>query len=102
MVKMYLVFDTETSGLPRSWKAPSSAVDNWPRVVQVAWQSYDSNEQPCDAQCHLIRPDGFTIPKSAEQVHGISTEIATQRGIPIAEALAGLVHALSGVTVIIA
>jgi len=31
--KMYLFFDTETTGLPRNWKAPVTDLDNWPRMV---------------------------------------------------------------------
>ena len=32
---MYLIFDTETTGLPRNFKAPITDTDNWPRVVQL-------------------------------------------------------------------
>ncbi len=39
---MYLVFDTETTGLPKKWNAPLSDLDNWPRCVQLAWQLHDA------------------------------------------------------------
>ncbi len=32
----YLFFDTETTGVPRNYKAPSSDTRNWPRLVQLA------------------------------------------------------------------
>ncbi len=32
----YLFFDTETTGVPKDYKAPSSDTDNWPRMVQLA------------------------------------------------------------------
>ena len=38
---MYIFFDTETTGFPRNWKAPVTDVDNWPRMVQIAWMVYD-------------------------------------------------------------
>ena len=38
---MYLIFDTETTGLPKSWNAPITNTDNWPRCVQIAWQLHD-------------------------------------------------------------
>ena len=38
---MYLIFDTETTGLPNNWKAPLTDFDNWPRLVQLAWQLHD-------------------------------------------------------------
>jgi DNA polymerase-3 subunit epsilon len=86
-VRMYLVFDTETTGLPRSWRAPASDVHNWPRVVQVAWEAFDERDQLIQSRAFVIRPDGFTIPEAAEKVHGISTATAQRDGIPISDAL---------------
>ena len=40
---MYLFFDTETTGLPKNWNAPIQNVNNWPRMVQIAWLLYDNN-----------------------------------------------------------
>ena len=40
---MYLVFDTETTGLPKNFNAPLSDSDNWPRMVQIAWQLHDED-----------------------------------------------------------
>ena len=39
---MYLIFDTETTGLPKSWNAPITDTDNWPRCIQIAWQLHDN------------------------------------------------------------
>ena len=38
---MYLIFDTETTGLPKKFNVPISDLDNWPRCVQIAWQLHD-------------------------------------------------------------
>ena len=38
---MYLFFDTETTGLPRNWKAPVTHLNNWPRMIQIAWIACD-------------------------------------------------------------
>ena len=84
---MFLIFDTETTGLPKRDNAPVSEVDNWPRVVQIAWQIHDETGELAGNHNVLIRPDGFEIPYSAEKVHGISTEKAKTEGIPLAEAL---------------
>ena len=40
----FLFFDTETTGLPKKWNAPVEEIDNWPRLVQIAWQVYDQNK----------------------------------------------------------
>lgn len=77
---MYLFFDTETTGLPRDWKAPVTKLDNWPRLVQLAYQLYDNNGRRVIEGNHIIKPDGFTIPKESCSVHGITTEIALETG----------------------
>ncbi len=78
---MYLIFDTETTGLPRSWSAPLNDIDNWPRVVQIAWQLHDSRGKLIEAQNFLIQPKGFNIPFQAQDIHGISTELASRDGL---------------------
>ena len=40
-VYMYIIFDTETTGLPKRWDAPLSDSENWPRCIQIAWQLHD-------------------------------------------------------------
>ncbi|MEN8230812.1 MAG: 3'-5' exonuclease, partial [Bacteroidota bacterium] len=84
---MFLIFDTETTGLPKRDNAPISDVDNWPRIVQIAWQMHDESGELIDHQNVLIQPDGFEIPYSAEKVHGISTEKALKQGVSLREGL---------------
>ena len=84
---MYLIFDTETTGLPKRWGAPISDTDNWPRCIQIAWQLHDDMGKVIEHQDYLIKPEGFNIPYDAERIHGISTELAEAEGIPLAEVL---------------
>jgi DNA polymerase-3 subunit alpha len=84
---MFLIFDTETTGLPKRWDAPFTDTDNWPRCIQIAWQLHDDMGKLIEHQDYLIQPDGFNIPYDAEQIHGISTALAEQQGIPIAKVL---------------
>ena len=77
---MFLIFDTETTGLPRNYNAPLSDSDNWPRVVQIAWQLHDLKGNLISANSIIVKPNGFTIPFNAAQVHGISTERALAEG----------------------
>ena len=77
---MYIIFDTETTGLPRSYNAPMSSDDNWPRLVQLAWQLHDAKGKLLSNHNYIVRPEGFTIPYNAEKVHGISTARATKEG----------------------
>jgi DNA polymerase-3 subunit alpha len=84
---MYIIFDTETTGLPKNWNAPITDTDNWPRCIQIAWQLHDALGNLIENQDYLINPEGFNIPYDAEKVHGISTELAVQQGLPLNEVL---------------
>jgi len=86
-VKWYLIFDTETTGLPRRDNAPVEDLDNWPRLVQLAWQVHDVHGNFIHAKNYIIRPDNFEIPYSAEKVHGISTEKAQKDGRELADVI---------------
>lgn len=84
---VYLFFDTETTGLPRSWQAPVTDLDNWPRLVQLAYMAFDRDGgliASCDC---IIKPQGFTIPAEAARIHGITTERALKEGRELAEVL---------------
>jgi DNA polymerase-3 subunit alpha len=92
---MYLIFDTETTGLPKRWDAPITDSNNWPRCIQIAWQLHDDLGQLIEHQDYLIQPKGFNIPYDAERIHGISTELAEAQGALLAEVLAKFNSALS-------
>lgn len=91
---MYLIFDTETTGLPRNFKAPVSDTDNWPRCIQIAWQLHDENGTLIEHQDYLVKPEGFNIPFDAEKIHGISTELAAKEGEELAVVVERFLEAL--------
>ena len=84
---MYLFFDTETTGLPRNWKAPVTDTDNWPRMIQLAWVEADFMGQIQAEHNYIIKPEGFVIPVEASNVHGITTEKAIAEGRDLHEIL---------------
>lgn len=84
---MFLIFDTETTGLPRNYNAPWSDSDNWPRMVQIAWQLHDKFGKLLQNNSIIIKPEGFTIPFNAVQIHGISNERALNEGESLLEVL---------------
>ena len=77
---MYLIFDTETTGVPHNKTAPLTDLDNWPRVVQIAWELHDNKGGLLSQHNYIIKPEGFDIPYKAEQIHGISTKRAMEEG----------------------
>ena len=78
--KLYIFFDTETTGVPRNYKAPTTDTDNWPRLVQLGWILMDSEGSK-------LSPVGFTIPADATRVHGITTERAIEEGRGLREVI---------------
>lgn len=69
-------FDTETTDLPINWNAPVSDLNNWPRLVQLAWQVYNENQKLIEEYNFIVKPKGFSIPLEASNVHKITTEMA--------------------------
>ncbi|WP_113652311.1 DNA polymerase III subunit alpha [Pedobacter namyangjuensis] len=92
---MYLIFDTETTGLPRNFNAPITDTDNWPRCIQIAWQLHDEMGNLIEHQDYLVKPEGFNIPYDAERIHGISTELAMEKGEALANVVEKFNNALS-------
>ncbi|WP_295230086.1 DNA polymerase III subunit alpha [uncultured Chryseobacterium sp.] len=84
---MYLVFDTETTGLPKNFNAPLSDSENWPRMVQIAWQLHDDDGELIENQDYIIKPEGYDIPFNAARIHGITTKIANDEGRDLQEVL---------------
>jgi DNA polymerase-3 subunit epsilon len=99
---MILFFDTETTGLPKNWKAPVTDLGNWPRLVQLAYLVYDYDGNLIHSSNEIIRPEGFTIPLESSNVHGITTEIANREGKHISEVLEPLLIQLKRASVLVA
>ena len=87
MKEKYVFFDTETTGLPEDYEAPSSAINNWPRMIQLSWITTDKDGAIIAENDHIIYPDGFIIPQGASKVNGITTEVARTNGDPIKNVL---------------
>ncbi|RLG14201.1 MAG: 3'-5' exonuclease [Candidatus Nanohalarchaeota archaeon] len=99
---MYLFFDTETTGLPANFNAPHTQVDNWPRMVQLAWSLYDENEMFVSQSNDIIKPEGYRIPLHASKIHGITTEYALKNGVNLKTTLKKFSEALDDAQIIIA
>ena len=97
---MFLIFDTETTGLPKNYNAPLTDFDNWPRLIQLAWQIHDLNGELIDVKNFLVKPDGFVIPRGAEKIHGITTERAEKEGQPLSFVLNEFNKALQNARVV--
>jgi DNA polymerase-3 subunit epsilon len=88
---MIIAFDTETTGLP-DFKARSSDPSQ-PHLVHLAMVLCRDDGAEVEAHNVIIKPDGWVIPDEVAQIHGITTAMALERGIPEADAVAMFVVA---------
>lgn len=109
---MYLFFDTETTGLPKDYKAPFTDLDNWPRIVQFAWALYNAEGKLFKKFSGLVKPNGWVIPNIKhflDQGHplevamekaefwitnNLTQEDCEKNGIPIEKVLLQFVNAI--------
>lgn len=100
---MILVFDTETNGLPKNWKAPVTDLDNWPRIIQLAFATFSDEGEFIDSYCELIVPDGWTVPADKFWVdNGYSQDSSIMFGVPIQEAMTTLLVSMQSCSTIVA
>lgn len=98
----YLFFDTETTGLPKDWKAPVSKLNNWPRLVQLAYLLYDEKGNRLMAGEYIIKPDDYIIPQEASDIHRITTEQAIENGEDLRKVLSQFEGIIQKASVLVA
>jgi len=87
-----LFFDTETTGKPANYNASMFDLNNWPRVIQLAWQIGNQYGEILSEEKTLIRPDGWVVPVEDFWIkHGYSTENCLAEGLPMADVLDGFI-----------
>lgn len=85
---MYLFFDTETNGLPKNMNAKVTELDNWPRVIQLAWSYCKDQDEVIELNSKLVKPNGWTVPKEKFWIeNGYSTEKLEKQGFPLEEVI---------------
>lgn len=99
---MILFFDTETNGLPYSWSAPLEELENWPRLVQLAWLRYNEDGQEISRGNEIVYPEGFDIPEEASAIHGITVERAMDEGKYLVDVMDSFLADLNGVNLLVA
>lgn len=73
-----LFFDTETTGL-YSWQDPEFV----PKVVQVGAILQDTDSGRVLAEMNFLNADAGRIPEEATKIHGVTTDLARNFGVPI-------------------
>lgn len=93
-----LVLDCETNGLAINPYCRYTEVDNWPRIAEFAWVVVNGQWEEVLTENTLIKPEGWTIPKTAFFVdNGMSTERCAAEGKPIRQVMDRFLNILSKV-----
>jgi len=80
-----LVFDIETTGLPKDMKGDIKDSSNWPHIVQLSWLVYDDAIKSIAAEEDVIikLSDNKQIPIESTKIHGITNEKMLSDGVSI-------------------
>ena len=76
-----LIFDSETTGLPPKGAKYDVDFNSFPHIVQLSW--WMNNE----LKDYIIKPVGWEIPVEMSELHGITTEIALENGVPFQDVI---------------
>ena len=96
-----LVFDTETSGLPKERNPSIYDTDKWPHVMQVSYIIYNTETSEIDEKydAYIKLNTWVIVDPVSEGIHGITREIMETKGVPIQEALVRVRDALGKVDI---
>jgi DNA polymerase III epsilon subunit-like protein len=85
----FLVFDTETTGLPQTRYISPDTLHQWPHIVQFSYVIYDSSlNDIVESKDYIIKvPKGISISDDSSKIHGITNEISFKKGIQISEVI---------------
>ena len=84
-----LVYDTETTGLPKKRCASLKDDGNWPHIVQMSWLLCNTETGEILAvKDYIVRlAEHLSIPPASTNIHGITNEIMREKGISIKKVL---------------
>ncbi len=80
-----LLFDTETTGLPKSRETAINGANNWPHLVSIAWIVIE-DDKILKSEYHIVKPQ-WDIPEDSVKIHGISHAKATAEGEPLSSVM---------------
>lgn len=94
----FLVFDTETTGLPKTKFISPFTLEQWPYIVQFSFIIYDTSlNDIVESKNYIIKlPESISIPEESIKIHSVTNEMSQDIGIPINEVLNEFFYYLRG------
>jgi DNA polymerase III epsilon subunit-like protein len=99
-----VVFDVETTGLPKKRNCPFTDFENWPYIVQLSWLVYNNDKGEIESiNDYIIKiPEHETIPHDSIKIHGITNEIMREQGEDLVTVLMEFKRDISNSKVLVA
>lgn len=83
-----MLFDTETTGLPKTRNLAINGPDNWPHIVSISWVILDADTNTILKKAsYIVKPNGWIIPDDSIAIHKITNENAYSNGVPLSDAI---------------
>jgi len=101
----FVIFDTETTGLPKFSKIDAVLEkNNWPDIVSLSYVVYDiSNGKKLIKKIdRIVKPQGWVIPEESVQFHHITQEDAMENGEDLYDVLTNFIDDIQDARLIIA
>jgi DNA polymerase III epsilon subunit-like protein len=81
-----IIVDTETNGLPANRYIPYTKTENWPAIVQIAWEVWDFQSKDDGVKLwntsFLVKPPADLVwNEESAAIHGISRAVAERDGV---------------------
>ena len=101
-----LIFDTETTGLPKNNKTVPSVenIEDWPYIVQISWLYYDTDTcQLIGESDNIIKlPPEIIISKESTDIHKITNQICKIKGQKMSTVLDDFMERFTSADLIVA
>lgn len=83
-----LIFDTETTGLPKNRDKAEKGPNNWPHIVSISWIVLDTEtNKELKEKHYIVKPNGWAIPEESTKIHGITEDIALEKGFNLVDVM---------------
>ena len=99
-----VIFDTETTGLPKNRQSLVTNTEEWPHIVQFSYIIYnlDTNNLEKVSDFIIKLENEIDIPEESSKIHGITKEISNEKGVSIKEVIDRFIVDLSDCELLIA
>lgn len=93
----FIVYDTETTGLPQTKYVKPSVTELWPHVVQFSYIIYESETNCLEKKDYIIQiPSNVIMNEKNISIHGITNEMSQTKGVKVNDVIEEFMNNIEG------